>query len=103
MDDIWQYLAGESRDPETASRFVGRLTARLAVLPHSPKAGTARDAMEIGLRALPLGKYVAYYREHERFVSVSRIIHGSREQATRFPKNPEASRSTPSGNSELPW
>jgi toxin ParE1/3/4 len=89
LDDIWQYLAGESRNPEAASRFVDRLTARLAVLSHSPQAGVTRDAMEKGLRALPLGKYVAYYSEHERFVFVSRIIHGSRDQATAFSEEPE--------------
>jgi plasmid stabilization system protein ParE len=102
LDAIRYYIATRSGHPDTASRFVESLVTRLSVLAPSPKAGKARARIEGDLRALPLGRYIAYYHERARIVVVSRIIHGSREQASAFSKNPEANRPTLTGNLELP-
>ena len=80
LDDIWYYVATNSGSIERANKFVDAITQRISVLAHSPKAGTARTEIDSGVRGLPIGDYMVYYRENKRWVVISRIIHGSRDQ-----------------------
>jgi plasmid stabilization system protein ParE len=89
LDDIWQFLFDESKSSSVANRFIDQLTTRLTILEHSPKAGRRSDAMGSKLRALPIGNYLVYYREDERFVTVARVIHGKREQSAAFSEDSE--------------
>jgi toxin ParE1/3/4 len=79
-DDIWRYIATKTGSIDPANKFVDAITQRLSVLAHSPKVGTARTEIDAGLRGLPIGDYIVYYRENKRWVVISRIIHGSRDQ-----------------------
>jgi toxin ParE1/3/4 len=89
LDQIWQYLWRESGSSDVANGFIDKLTARIGALEHSPKAGRQRDSMEAGLRAFPIGNYIVYYREDDQFVTVSRVIHGNREQNAAFSEDPD--------------
>ena len=80
LDDIWHYVAINSGSIERANKFIEAFTQRLSVLAHSPKGGTARTEIEVGLSGLPIGAYIVYYGEKKRWVVISRIIHGSRDQ-----------------------
>lgn len=80
LDDIWHYVATNSGSVERANKFVDAITQRLSVLAHSPKAGTVRAEIALGMRGLPVGDYIVYYRETKQWVVISRIIHGSRDQ-----------------------
>jgi toxin ParE1/3/4 len=71
LDDIWHYIATNSGNVERANKFVDAITQRLSVLAHSPKAGTARAEIDVGLRGLPIGDYIVYYRENKRWVIIS--------------------------------
>ena len=84
LDNIWHYVATNSGSVERANKFVDAITQRLSVLAHSPKAGTVRTEIAPGLRGLPVGDYVVYYREAKRWVVISRIIHGSRDQDAAY-------------------
>jgi len=84
FDDIWYYIAIHSGSAERANKFVDSITRRLSVVARSPKAGTIRDEIDSGLRGLPVGDYWVYYRENARYIIVSRIIHGSREQGVAY-------------------
>ena len=84
LDDIWYYIATNSGSAERANQFVDSITRRLSVLTRSPKAGTVRDEIDLDLRGLPIGNYMVYYRESRSAVTVSRIIHGSREQDAAY-------------------
>jgi len=84
LDQIWNYIATQSGNADTAKRFVESLVSRLSILAREPQAGTARDGIDTGLRGLPIGRYVVYYRDGGALVLISRIIHGSREQATAY-------------------
>jgi len=50
-----------------ANKFVDAIVQRLSVLAHSPK-----------------GDYIVHYRQNKRWVIISRIIHGSRDQDTAY-------------------
>ena len=84
LDQSWLYIATNSASLERANRFVELLAKRLLVLATAPRAGTVRDEIEAGVRALPIGDYIVYYREAKKHIIVSRIIHGSREQGTAY-------------------
>ncbi len=84
LDDIWHYVANNSGSVERANKFVDAITRRLSVLAHSPKAGTVRAEIDVGLRGLPVGDYIVYYRERKRWVVISRIIHGNRDQDAAY-------------------
>jgi plasmid stabilization system protein ParE len=55
LDDIWYYVATNSLSADAANRLVDSIARRLSVLAHTPKAGTQRDQIELGLRGLPVG------------------------------------------------
>jgi toxin ParE1/3/4 len=84
LDQIWNYIATESGNVDTAKRFIESLVSRLSILAREPKARTARDGIDTGLRGLPIGRYVVYYRDEGALVLISRIIHGSREQSAAY-------------------
>jgi toxin ParE1/3/4 len=84
LDEIWDFVAKQSASEEIANRFIDNIVGRISSLSHSPKIGVARDWIEPGLRALPVGKYIIYYRELARAVLIVRIIHGNREQGIAY-------------------
>ena len=84
LDQIWSYIATNSGSIDTAKQFIESLLSPYQFLPGEPKAGAARDGIDPGLRGLPIGRYVVYYREEGALVLISRIIHGSREQGTAY-------------------
>ena len=84
LEDIWNYVTVNSGSVDRANKFVDAIARRLSVLAHSPKAGTARTEIDVGLRGLPIGDYIVYYRENKRWVIISRIIHGSRDQDAAY-------------------
>jgi len=59
-------LGEDTGSVERADKFVDAITQRLAVLAHTPKAGTVRAEIALGLRALPVEDCIVYYRENKR-------------------------------------
>jgi len=57
LDDIWHYVAVNSGSIDRANKFVDAIVQRLSVLAHSPKAGTVRAEIALGLRGLPVRDY----------------------------------------------
>jgi toxin ParE1/3/4 len=84
LDEIWHYVATNSGSVERANKFVDAIAQRLSILARSPKAGRLRAEIDLDLRGMPVGDYIVYYRESKRWVLVSRIIHGSREQEAAY-------------------
>jgi toxin ParE1/3/4 len=84
LDQIWNYIATKFGNVDNAKRFVESPVSRLSILAREPQAGTTRDGIDTGLRGLPLGRYVVYYRDEGAAVLILRIIHGSREQGTAY-------------------
>ena len=84
LDDIWHYVATNSGSLERANTFVDAITQRLSILAHSPKAGTLRSEIDLDVRGLPVGDYIVYYRENKQWITISRIIHGSRDQEAAY-------------------
>jgi plasmid stabilization system protein ParE len=45
----------------------------------TPGIGTARPELGGGVRMLPHGRYVIFYREHNGAIRIERVMHGARD------------------------
>jgi len=76
--EIIEYLAAED-SPDTARRFVQGLSERCQSLADMPGMGRWREELSPGLRSVPEGSYVVFYRPAEDGVQVVRVLHGARD------------------------
>lgn len=85
LDEIWIFIASESGSAETADRVVDTVGRTLRILRRSPYAGRdpAHD-LRPGLRSIPSGSYVIFYRIDAGAVRVLRIIHSNRDVQATF-------------------
>ena len=91
--DIAAYIALDS--PRASDRLVRRVDAKTAALASHPRIGPRRDDLGSGLRMLPDGPYVIFYRtipddgeaDVER-VEIVRVIDGRRDLEHLFPRPP---------------
>jgi len=75
--EIALYIAQDS--PDRALSFVDELEGRCAALGKAPGIGTARPELGDGIRMLPHGRYLIFYRQTQRTVRIERIVHGARD------------------------
>jgi len=85
LDDIWHYIATESRSIEIADRVVDAITARFFLLATHPHIGRRRDEdLRPGLRSFPAGEYVIIYRVDDADVLILHVVRGSRDLEALF-------------------
>lgn len=75
--EIALYIAEDN--PNRALSFVGELEDKCAVLGNAPGIGTARPDLGEGIRMLPHGRYLIFYRQAQRTVRIERVMHGARD------------------------
>lgn len=75
--DIAEYIAQDN--PARALSFVDELEATCEKLGRTPGIGTARPELGQGLRVLPHGHYLIFYREHRQAVRIERLMHDARD------------------------
>jgi plasmid stabilization system protein ParE len=85
---IGDYIARDS--PERARVFVRELRARIMRLGRRPQLfPLVPRYAEAGIRRVPHGNYLIFYRIDEHYVVVIHIIHGARDYgAILFPELP---------------
>lgn len=85
LDGIWVYIARESRSTESADRILNAISESLSNLRRSPYIGRSRESdLQPGLRSLPSGSYMIYYRIKAGVVRIVRVIHGRRDINSMF-------------------
>jgi toxin ParE1/3/4 len=85
LDDIWYYVAIESRNVEIADRFVDSITERFFLLAGHPYLGRPRDDdFGMGLRSFAVGEYVIVYLVEDKDVFILRVAHGRRDMEELF-------------------
>lgn len=67
---------------EAATDFVSQLESAIQQISKHPAMGSPRYALELqisGLRQVPLKSfpYLVFYIEHEKFIEVTRVLHGN--------------------------
>jgi len=75
--DIAIFIAEDN--PRRALRFVDELERKCEALGQAPGIGTSRTELGEGIRVLPHGRYLIFYREANKGLRIERILHGSRD------------------------
>ena len=75
--DIAVFIAQDN--PARALTFVDELESKCDALGHAPGIGTSRPELGDGVRMLPHGRYLIFYREVNKGLRIERIMHGSRD------------------------
>lgn len=74
--EIWLYIANDSvRAADDLIDLIMSVSQRAG---DYPEAGQLRPDLADGIRAIPLGNYVIYYRLMPGYVYVLRILHAAR-------------------------
>jgi toxin ParE1/3/4 len=80
LDAIWTYVATESGSIDPANRLVASIMRSVYILRGTPLLGRSRDSdLRPGLRSLPSGNYVIFYRVKKGTVRIVRVLHGARD------------------------
>ncbi len=75
--DIATFIAQDH--PKRALTFVDELEDKCDALGDAPGIGTSRPELGEGIRMLPHGRYLIFYREASKGLRIERILHGSRD------------------------
>ena len=75
--DIAVFIAQDNQ--ARALTFVDELESKCDALGHAPGIGTSRPELGDGVRMLPHGRYLIFYREVNKGLRVERIMHGARD------------------------
>jgi len=81
--EIGTFIARDN--PLYAARFVSRLENQCRRLSLHPLMGRKREDVKAGLRSIPLGRYVIFYRPIEGGVEILRVLHGARDVRRHLP------------------
>ena len=84
LDQIWDYIANESGNPEVARSHIQTITERFFLLSRHPHLGRPREEIRAGLRSFPVGEYVIIYRVRDGDVLILRVVHGRRDMEEMF-------------------
>lgn len=86
MHDMADILESISTDNEAAAMEVlGALFRQANLLVQSPWIGRSRhDDLGPGIRSIPVGRYVLFYRVQADGVEVLRVFHGARDLPRLF-------------------
>ena len=82
LENHQDYIAGDR--PHASLAWVERLAQRCHKLAQNPGRGRPREDLRPGLRSLPFGRYLIYYRPTPRGVEIVRVLHASRDQNAIF-------------------
>jgi toxin ParE1/3/4 len=77
-----RYIARDT--PQRALSFIRELRQSCERLAENPLIGRARPELRAGLRSLPHGSYIKFYRAEPDGATIARILHGSRNITKLF-------------------
>ena len=81
MDDIWDYIAKELKNPIAAKRTIDRITTDISRLKQSPFMGPALSSIssfDSDFRFLVSGNYMVFYQVDDAVITVARVLYGRR-------------------------
>ncbi|MGJ4949313.1 type II toxin-antitoxin system RelE/ParE family toxin [Bradyrhizobium sp. HKCCYLS20291] len=83
LERLWDYLAAAA-GPATADRVLRDVQSVVLTLAEFPHAGRSRDELRPGLRSIPVGAQVVFYRVVNDRPQIVRIIDGRQDIAAVF-------------------
>jgi toxin ParE1/3/4 len=80
LDAIWDWVA-RNGNTDAATHLIDSITDTFFLLWRHPGLGRRRNDLGPEAGSFPVGNYIVYYRRRKRGIEISRVIHGSRDQA----------------------
>jgi toxin ParE1/3/4 len=77
LEEIVTYIA--KKNPAAAARLTDRIETECWQLAEQHGLGQARPDLGAGVRFLPIGSYLIFYRESGEDIQVLRVLHGARD------------------------
>lgn len=77
LEEIWLYIAADNI--AAADALLDKLVAKSAMLASNPELGRARPEIHDGLRSVPVGNYILFYRPEPGGIELTRVLHGARD------------------------
>lgn len=74
---IWDYVA--TSNPGAADDVLDRIEQTCRRTADNPLSGRSRDQLIRGMRSVPTGSYVVFYRPLPDGIRVIRVLHGARD------------------------
>ena len=82
LESHQDYIARDR--PGASLAWVERLDSRCTTLAQNPGWGRRRGDLRAGLRSLPFGRYLIFYRVTSRGVEIVRVLHAARDLQAEF-------------------
>jgi toxin ParE1/3/4 len=77
LEEIGDYIARDN--PRRAVTFIAEVKSKCLSLGHAPGIGAPRPELGEGVRMLPHGRYLIFYRAHDAMIRIERVMHGARD------------------------
>lgn len=76
LEAIASVIAADN--PRATDKWIDTIENKCRLLSDHPEMDLARDDIRAGLRFVPVGNYLIFYRLKERHVDIVRVLHGAR-------------------------
>lgn len=80
LDDIWDYICIELKNPSAAKRVINKIIATIKSLEESPYRGSILPTQKpSNIKYIQSGNYVIFYKIKDRNVYIGRILYRKRD------------------------
>ncbi len=86
LQSIWRYIAPDA--PSAADTVLRNIAVKLNRLAQNPNLGRPRPELQPGLRSVPCGAYILFYRPRPGGIELIHVLHGARDIAATFESEP---------------
>lgn len=83
MNDIFDYSI-EEFGRKQAFDYAAKLHALFLKLTEQPEIGRRRNEIKIGLRSIPVGEHIVFYRILKNKIRILRVLHGRKDVPRHF-------------------
>ena len=79
---IWDYVSDDN--VTAANELLTSIESKFVVIQSQPNAGVLRSDLVPGIRSVPIGNYLIFYRAEAITVTVLRVLHGAQDLRAIF-------------------
>lgn len=80
--EIWSYIAKNNK--RAADRWIDELNEQYNLLAQQPLIGRQQNHLGIGVRSIPFGRYLIFYKTDHTCIEIVRILHSARDISNHF-------------------
>jgi toxin ParE1/3/4 len=77
IDEIWTYIA--DCNLSAADRVADEIERVCGLIARHPRMGRERPEIARGIRSFGVMSWIIFYRIHDEFIEIVRVIHGARD------------------------